>query len=245
MIHLKTIEPLRDRWTDGYPFSVPAIASLTPRRIEREVLFFVGENASGKSTLLESLAIAADRITIGADEARGDSTLDAVRPLADGLRLGWRRRHNRGFFLRAEDFFSFSKRLRRQARELREEGLAGHAVALLGRYGGDLDNLSHGESFLRLLRERVVPGGLYLIDEPEAALSPRGQLGFVAFLLDAVKDDCQFIVASHSPIVLSCPGAAIWSFEEGEVRERVFDELDHVQFYREYLEAPERFLRHL
>src|SRR5690606_7535408 len=113
------------------------------------------------------------------------------------------------------------------------------------RYSGDLDALSHGESFLRLLAARVIRGGLYLIDEPEAALSPRAQLAFVAFLLDQVEDESQFIIATHSPIVLSCPGAAILSFEDGAIVDRAYDELDHVRFDREYLEQPGRFLRHL
>ncbi|MFG0318971.1 MAG: AAA family ATPase [Planctomycetota bacterium JB042] len=253
MIHLRSVEPLREAWTDEYPFSVPTIASLEPRRIEHEVLFLVGENASGKSTLLEAIALAADRLAIGADDTGRDETLAAVRPLARALRLAWHRRHGRGFFLRAEDFFNFSRRIRKLRRELLEEAktvadpreILAERRELLDRYGGDLDDLSHGESFLRLLMSRVVPGGLYLLDEPEAALSPRGQLAFLAFLLEAVAEKSQFIVATHSPIVLSCPGAAIWSFEDGAIRDRSYDELDHVRFYREYLAQPGRFLRHL
>jgi len=254
VLHLKSIAPRRDRFTGGYPFTVPVVESLPERlKIEREVLFLVGDNGSGKSTLLEATAVAAERVAIGADDSGRDSTLDAVRPLAGALRLAWHRRHNRGFFLRAEDFFNFSKRLRQLRKELAEEAetvakpeaILQEAQALLDRYRGDLDALSHGESFLRLCTSRIVPGGLYLIDEPEAALSPRGQLGFIALLLDAVAQDCQFIVATHSPIVLSCPRAAIWEFADGAIRERAYDDLDHVRFSREYLEDPRRFLRHL
>src|SRR5690606_18056922 len=95
--------------------------SLGPRRIEHEVLFFVGENASGKSTLLEAIALAADRLAIGADDTGRDATLAPVRPLAEALRLAWARRHGRGFFLRAEDFFNFSRRIRQLRKELLEE----------------------------------------------------------------------------------------------------------------------------
>ena len=257
MPHLRTVS-LRDGDESGWPFDVPAVARLGERAIEAPVLFFVGENGSGKSTLMEALAIGSRRVTVGAADAASDPTLAALRPLAKRLRLGWKKQTGRGFFLRAEDFFNFSKRNRDTASEL--EGLAdrfaddprvrgymlGQKRALDERYGGDLDARSHGESFLELFKSRIVPGGFYLLDEPEAALSPKRQLAFLSIVRRAVEDEqCQFVIATHSPILLSYPGAAHWLFDEEGIREAGFEELEHVTFTREFLKAPERYWRHL
>src|SRR5438105_15539129 len=185
--------------TDGtFPFSVPAIRSLERLDLDAAVTFFVGENGSGKSTLLEGLAAAAGLPTVGAAEVGRDGTLAAQRLLAARLQLTWTKRTHRGFFLRAEDFFGFQRRLAAERRELEErlaeidvaytdrstysKGLAAGPVrASLGdmerRYGRDPDARSHGQAFLNLFQGRFVPEGLYLLDEPEAPLSPQNQLG--------------------------------------------------------------------
>jgi predicted ATPase len=257
MLHLQSLA-LRDGAETGWPFDVPAVATLGERALESPVLFFVGENGSGKSTLIEALAIASRRVTVGAAEAASDPSLEAVQPLAKRLRLGWRRQTARGFFLRAEDFFNFCKRNRDTAREL--EGYAdrfaddarvrgymlGQKRQLGTRYGGDLDARSHGEGFLDLFKSRIVPNGLYLLDEPEAALSPKRQLTLLSIMKQAVDDEaCQFVVATHSPILLSYPSAAHWLFDEHGIRAADFDELEHVTFTRDFLAAPERYWRHL
>jgi predicted ATPase len=265
MIHLRSVERRGDPEEAGpdasFAFRVPAIQTLERIEIEHEVLFLVGENGSGKSTLLEALALASRRIAVGAQALDKDPTLDAVRPLSRALRLGWSRRTSRGFFprgffLRAEDFFSFAKGQRSLSRELSELAdsyddprvrgyIQGQSNAMMGRYEGDLDELSHGESFMRLFQSRVVPKGLYLIDEPEAALSPKRQLSFLSFLKQMTGEDCQFVIATHSPILLSYPGAQILSFDDGQIQPRVFEELEHVQLTRDFLACPERYWRHL
>lgn len=259
MQHLRTIA-LRESEDEaaGWPFDVPSIVDLGERAIDAPVLFFVGENGSGKSTLMEALAIATRRVTVGAADAAADPTLEGLRPLAKRLRLGWRKQTARGFFLRAEDFFNFSKRNRETSQELdgyadrfkddpRVRGyMLGQKRTLEDRYGGDLDTLSHGESFLQLFKSRIVPEGFYLLDEPEAALSPKRQLAFLALVKQAVEEQaCQFVIATHSPILLSYPGAAHWLFDENGIREAAFDELEHVSFTREFLAAPDRYWRHL
>jgi predicted ATPase len=113
------------------------------------------------------------------------------------------------------------------------------------RYGLDLDANSHGQSFLRVFRSRFVPGGLYLLDEPEAPLSPQSQLALIAMMRDMVARDAQFVVATHSPILLAFPGARILSFDESPPAELDYDALPHVGLTRDFLNAPERFLRHL
>jgi predicted ATPase len=249
-----------------FPFSVPAIRTLESLELTGAVTFFVGENGSGKSTLLEAIAAAARLPVVGSADLDADVTLDAQRGLGDALRLVWSRRTSRGFFLRAEDFFGFAKRLSAMRSELQARlaeieveyadrsawarGLAAGPVRnSLGemerRYGIDLDANSHGQSFLRLFQSRFVPGGLYLLDEPEAPLSPQSQLGLMAMMAEMVAQDAQFIVATHSPILLAFPGATIYSFDRSPVGAVAYDELEHVVLTREFLAAPERYLRHL
>src|SRR5688500_1179576 len=205
-----------------FPFSVPVIRALSSLELPGAVTFFVGENGSGKSTLLEGIAAAARLPAVGSADLAADATLGEQRALGDALRLVWSRRTSRGFFLRAEDFFGFAKRLSVMRGELlariaaveveyadRSEwakGLAaGPARASLAemeqRYGVDLDANSHGQSFLRLFQSRFVPGGLYLLDEPEAPLSPQSQLALMAMLFDMISQDAQFVIATHSPML--------------------------------------------
>jgi predicted ATPase len=268
MTHLRAITLDRDNADangEAFPFSVPVVRALSDLALDTPVTFFVGENGSGKSTVLEAIAAAAGLPTVGSLSVVDDATLNEQRSLADALRLTWRRKTHRGFFLRAEDFFGFAKALSREraellqrSREIDEEyrdrpGAKGLAMMPIGRslaemerrYGVNLDANSHGESFLKLFQSRLVPGGLYLLDEPEAPLSPQSQLGLLAMIHDMVQRDGQFVIATHSPIVLAYPGARIYSFEGGRIVEMRYEELEHVALTREFLNAPERFLRHL
>lgn len=267
MTHLRSVA-LRNaaRPEDGFPFTVPAVRALASLELTAPVTFFVGENGSGKSTLLEGIAAGAGLPAIGAADVRDDATLRAARALGHAFRLTWERRTHRGFFLRAEDFFGFTKRLAAERAELMArlaeidveyadrsawaKGLATKPVAaslhdMTRRYGVDLDANSHGESFLALFRNRFVPSGLYLLDEPEAPLSPQSQLGLLAMLMDMVAEDAQFIIATHSPILLAFPGATILSFDESPVCAVEYGDLDHVTITRSFLNDPERYLRHL
>jgi predicted ATPase len=250
----------------GFPFDIPAVRSLGTLLFETPVTIFVGENGSGKSTVLEALAIAARAITAGSAEAADDATLDGVRSLAGELRLSWASRTHRGFFLRAEDFFGFARRIATMRNEL-ERGVRAVEVeysdreayardlalspyrrelaALRERYGEGLDAQSHGESFLRFFQARLVPGGTYFLDEPEAPLSPARQLAFLAILKQAVADGCQVVLATHSPILLACPGATILSFDHDPIRQVAYADLEHVSLTRDFLRDPESFLRHL
>jgi len=265
MNHLRSVS-LKKQSSDAFPFSVPAIRTLPELSFDTRVAFFVGENGSGKSTLLEGIALAAGLPTVGSKDATDDQTLAAQRVFARALKLVWNHKVKRGFFLRAEDFFGFTKQLAQmradmlqRMTELDEEykersafakGLAmgptaGSLAEMERRYGVDLDANSHGQSFLKLFQSRFVPGGLYLLDEPEAPLSPQSQLALMAMMSDMVAQDGQFIVATHSPILLAYPGAKIYSFDGGPVREVEYASLEHVALTRDFLNAPERFLRQL
>ena len=266
MIHLRDARLAAGRGDAGFPFELPIVRSLRSLRFETPVTLFVGENGSGKSTVLEALAIAARAITAGSAEAADDPTLDGVRRLARAMTLTWATRTHRGFYLRAEDFFGYAKRLATMRAELEAElaavdeeykdrpGLA-HDLArtpylrelgeLRRRYGEGLDTQSHGESFLRFFGERLVPNGTYFLDEPEAPLSPARQLSFLALLKELVAADGQAIIATHSPILLAFPGAVILSFDGDTIAQVAYEELDHVRLTRDFLADPEAFLRHL
>ncbi len=204
--------------------------------------------------------------TIGSVASRDDATLGDQRELGRALRLTWNVRARRGFFLRAEDFFGFAKAIEQLKAELKQrsaeidvdyasrsataKGLAlGPLYASLAQlqasYGDGLDVQSHGESFIKLFQSRFVPGGIYLIDEPEAPLSPQSQLGFIAILKTMVQQESQFIIATHSPILLAFPNATIYSFDESPVSAVPFDQLDHVTLTRDFLNNPDAFLRRL
>jgi len=267
MTHLRSVALAVTDRPSRFPFNVPAIRALEELALDAPVTFFVGENGSGKSTLLEGLAIATGLPAVGSITPARDETLLAQRELAQALRLTWTKRVRRGFFLRSEDFFGFAKSLSRSRAEFQREleridedyrdrspmarTLArGPATASLAamehRYGEDLDASSHGQSFFRLFRSRVVPGGLYLLDEPEAPLSPQSQLGLIALLKDmAEQEEAQFIIATHSPLLLALPGARIFTFDDPPVREVAFEDLEHVRLTREFLQDPDRFLRRL
>jgi predicted ATPase len=266
-IHLSSVSR-RGRDDNAFPFTVPAIRELERLSFERSVTFFVGENGSGKSTLLEGIAAAARLPAVGSADLPRDETLAAQRRLGKSLRLSWKKKATRGFFLRAEDFFGFTKRLARERAELliemREvssqyraqnrskyaEGLAqgplaSSLAAMERRYGVDLDANSHGQSFLKLFQSRFVPGGLYLLDEPEAPLSPQSQLALLAMIGDMVAQDAQFIIATHSPMLLAFPNAQIYSFDTTPVSAVAYEDLDHVRITRDFLNAPERYLNQI
>lgn len=251
---------------DSFPFNVPVVEAVKELTFDTAVTFFVGENGSGKSTLLETLACAIGSITIGSESVNTDPTLAAVRQLAKQYKLTWHKRTKRGFFLRAEDFFGYAKWMSHTRAELQQElneidetyhgrselakslakmPYANELHSIKQRYGDGLDTQSHGESFLKLFQARFVPDGLYLLDEPEAPLSPLRQLTFLSLLKEMVAQNAQFIIATHSPLILAFPQATIISFDEFPPRPMAYDELEHVNLMRSFLNNPDAYLRHL
>jgi predicted ATPase len=267
MAHLRSVElrTFAPESAEQFPFSVPVIRTLPRLAMSPSVTFLVGENGSGKSTLLEGIASAANLPAIASLAIEQDETLAAQRALGHALKLVWGRRTFRGFFLRAEDFFGFTKQLSKMRAEFLAElaridaytdrseyakGLAKMPAAnsladMERRYGVNLDENSHGQSFLKLFRSRFVPGGLYLLDEPEAPLSPQSQLALIAMISDMIDEDAQFVIATHSPILLGFPGATIYSCDRVPIEAVSFEELDHVVITREFLNAPARMLKEL
>jgi predicted ATPase len=263
MLLLRSIEMI-DKKPAGFPFSVPVVQSLGRIEFAASVTFFVGENGSGKSTILEAIACAARSITVGSENVDSDQTLRDIRRLADRLKLTWSKKTRKGFFMRAEDFFGYAKRMA-QVREEMERDLDRVNQDYQGRsalaqtlakipyqreigemqraYGASLDANSHGESFFKLFQARFVGEGLYLIDEPEAPLSPTRQLSLLTMIKMMVDQGGQFIIATHSPIVLAYPGATILSFDGGRIEPVDYDSLEHVVVTRDFLNNPASFLR--
>jgi predicted ATPase len=268
MIHLQSFT--RREWdpalSGGFPFNIRAIQAIQTVEFTTPVTFFVGENGSGKSTLLEALACAVESITVGSESIKTDSSLSAQRELAKYFKLVWKKRTHKGFFLRAEDFFGYARSLARMRAEMETDlleiddefkgrseyatdlaklGTRGGLSALRRRYGEGLDVGSHGESFLALFQSRFVPGGLYLLDEPEAPLSPLRQLSLISLLKEMVAQDAQFIIATHSPILMAFPDATILDFEGSAIHKAEYAGLEHVRLMRDFLQNPAAFIERL
>jgi predicted ATPase len=258
-VYLVALRRRPDRATDlgSFPWSLPLVRDLESLAFTAPVTFLVGENGSGKSTVLEGIAAGMDAVAAGRRDLRRDPSLAAARAFAAGF-LFVRRRHARTrLFLRAEDVFGFTTRVGEDMEGLDEEARAlatalpegygrqlalgvvrGQRRAFVRDYGEEPDARSHGETFLHLLHRRLVPNGLYFLDEPETPLSPSRVLALLALLADRVALGCQFIIATHSPILMALPGAAILLAEEGRLRPAVWDELEHVRVTRAFLNDP-------
>lgn len=216
-----------------HPFTIPLVQQRFNLAFKSPVTFLVGENGSGKSTLLEALAWALGFNAQGGNRDNSFAEDADGHALGRALRLSWRQRVSDGFFLRAETFFNFATYLE----EVGSPFLA---------YGGkSFHEQSHGEGFLALFENRM-EDGVYLLDEPEAALSPGRQLTFLSILYQlASMKVAQFIIATHSPILLTLPGATVLSIDEGHLREVSYRDTEHFQLTRDFLNAPERYHRHL
>jgi predicted ATPase len=242
-MYLKKVTLLRDKVPDfqQYPFSIPAINSLEELHLHRNITFFVGENGSGKSTLLEAIATQIGFNKAGGSESNRFEIEDTVSSLGDYLRLSWLPKINNGFFLRAETFYDFASYLEQLQRDNPE-------INVFSAYGGkSLHEQSHGESFLSLFKNRFGKKGIYLLDEPEAALSPARQLALLKIIHDLEKEGAsQFIIATHSPILLGYPQADIYHFDhETGISTMEYEETEHYQLTKYFLNNREGILRHL
>ncbi len=227
--------------TDGYPFSLPVVRALDEIDFHPSVTFILGENGSGKSTLLEAIAVAAGFNAEGGSRNFRFSTRESHSPLSSYLRLAKSPRRARdGFFLRAESYFNVATEIERLDSE------PGGGQPIIDHYGGrSLHEQSHGESFLALLTERFGGKGVYILDEPEAALSPMRQLAALRRIHDLVNDGSQFIIATHSPILLAYPDAQILLIDDGTIRPVAYAETEHYLVTKRFLNNPERMLAEL
>lgn len=218
-----------------YPFSIPAFEGLETIEFKSNVTFFVGENGSGKSTLLEAIAYKCDFNTAGGGRNNFYDVPSSESALGDFIRLSWAPKITNGFFLRAESLYNFASHI---------DSLGPEAYRAYG--GKSLHEQSHGESFLAILSNRFGKKGIYLLDEPEAALSPARQLALLRIIRELVEDGLsQFIIATHSPIILAYPGAQILDFDTLPVSETAYEDTSHYQITKDFLENRDLYLRKL
>lgn len=225
---------------DRYPFSLPAVRNLHALELHPKVTFIVGENGSGKSTLLEAIATAWGFNPEGGTKNFKFQTRRSHSDLHDHITLvkGIHRAKD-GFFLRAESFFNVATEIER----LDEEG---GGPPIIDSYGGvSLHEQSHGESIFALMMNRFGGHGLYVLDEPEAVLSPQRQLTMIARLHQLVQSRSQFVIATHSPILMAYPDACIYQICDSGLQRVKYEQTDHYSVTRAFLNDPQRQLSRL
>ena len=239
--YLLEVRLLRDKVPsfDQFPFSLPAVRNLDTLVLHPSVTFIVGENGSGKSTLLEAMAVALGFNPEGGTRNFNFSTRRSHSELYKFIRLsrGYRRPAD-GFFLRAESFFNVATEIE----HLDEEPAFGPPV--IDSYGGrSLHEQSHGESLFALLMNRFGGKGLYILDEPEAALSPSRQMAMISRMHDLIQDNSQFIIATHSPILMAYPDAQIFVLSPDGIQKTDYTDTDHFQVTRDFLNNHKQMLK--
>jgi predicted ATPase len=221
---------------EGFPFDVPAVASVDSMSLDAPVTLLAGDNGTGKSTIVEAVAEAIGFAAEGGELERSGELPAVPRHGFDGALepvLG-RTRPRTGYFLRAESFFNV-------ARMVDAGGIHSPDLSLYG--GVPLHEQSHGQAFLALAANRFGGESIYILDEPEAALSVSGALALVAVVVRAAAAGAQLVIAIHSPVLLAIPGARIYELTDTGAALCEYDDLDTVRFTRGFLEAPERYLR--
>lgn len=235
-MYLKSCKVLQDTIPNKqeYPFNIPSLQDLHELEFPTNVTFFVGENGSGKSTLLEAIADRCDFNTAGGGRQNLYEVHKAESSLGEYIRLSWLPKISNGFFLRSETFYQFASHI-----DLIEDPRRYNAFG-----GKSLHHQSHGESFLALFMNRFKGKAIYLLDEPEAALSPTRQLSLLKIIKD-LEHEAQFIIATHSPILLGYPNATIYSFDQGEIESIRYEDTIHYIVTKRFLDAPQSILRGL
>lgn len=226
---LRSLEIMNKTGINNYPFTIPAIRSLGALQFEKNVTFFVGENGSGKSTILEAIAYQCGFNTAGGSKNNSYEVDASHSVLGDHMRLSWMPKVTNGFFMRAETFYHFASHLDTIPESLRHYG------------GRSLHEQSHGEAFLSLFSHRFGKQALYILDEPEAALSPARQLALLRIIRE-MENDTQFIIATHSPILLGYPNAQILNFDAQPVQNIRYEDTLHYIITRRFLENKDKVL---
>jgi predicted ATPase len=226
---------------DQYPFALPVLRDLTSLPLHPKVTFLIGENGTGKSTLIEGIAVAFGLNPEGGSRNFSFGTRPSHSVLGEYLRLvkGVHRPRD-SFFLRAESLFNLATEIERL------DGEPGRGEPILPAFGGiSLHEQSHGESFLAVLRERFGGNAFYLLDEPEAALSPMRQIAMLRILHDLVRAGSQFVIATHSPVLMAYPEAWIYQLGTEGIARIEYQDTEHYQVTRQFLAYPTRMLKYL
>lgn len=223
-----------------YPFNLPSMKSFNELSFHPNVTFLIGENGMGKSTLLEGIAVALGFNPEGGSFHFNFSTYDSHSSLSDYLKVikGIEKPQD-GFFLRAESFYNVASNIEELDRE-------GGGRPIIDSFGGvSLHKQSHGEAFFATFLHRFGGNGIYILDEPEAALSPLRQMSMLTRIHDLVNENSQFIIATHSPIIMSYPNAKIFEFSEDGIYECPLEETNHYRVMKQFFDDKDRMLHHL
>jgi predicted ATPase len=233
---IRNLKPKRER--KAYPYNIKALRNLTELEFTNPITFIVGENGMGKSTLVEAIAIQAGFNPEGGSRNFNFETMNSHSALFEDLKItrtAWRNKD--GYFLRAESFYNVASEVSR---------LYGDSGGYLERaYGHSLHHCSHGESFMALLHNRFWGDGLYILDEPESALSLSRQMNMMVRFKELLSQKSQFIIATHSPILLAYPGAEIWQLDEKGIQKVAYEDTDQYRLTKFFLNNPERILKEL
>ena len=262
MPYLSTLNINTER-THPYPYDVPAIKFAKNLDVSDAVTFLVGENGSGKSTLLEAIACRLQLPHLDGNSYEKNS-FDAAKTLLPYLELTWQIERSVGFFFRAEDFGDYLNSVHRVGttiqnqigdlgedvpKHIKEQMLesANYQLKRIRRnFGQELNTFSHGEAYLHIMNKMINTRGIYLLDEPEAALSPAKQLTLIAFIKHHLEThNSQFIIATHSPILLAFPEASIFEITENSMDKTALENTEHYNITKSFLNNPEAYLRHL
>jgi predicted ATPase len=246
-----------------FPFNIPAVRFAKHIELDNRVTIFVGDNGSGKSTLLESLALKLNLPLIGGfiSDHQG---FDAARALQPYIEIESGRSTSRGFFFRAEDFSDFINSVENQHRknsvdldELKgkvddsiikqmSDSMNYNLRRMRKDYGDNMQAFSHGEAYITIMQTRIADKGIYLLDEPEAALSPVKQLSLLFLIMEILKSrNSQFIISTHSPILMGFPGARIYEIREEGMQQVNYEDTDHYRVTKAFLDNPDSYLRHI
>lgn len=228
-----------------YPFCLNIIKNLKEINFSTKVTFLVGENGTGKSTILEAIATKSGFGLEGGSKninfkTSQEHTYSAAQNLSERMTLSWRYKHKNGYFFRAESFFNIANYIDYFAKEC-----GGGEKAYAGYGGKSLQEQSHGESFLAFFQNRLGDGGFFIFDEPEAALSPQRQLSLLAIINNMCKNNAQFIIATHSPILLAYPNSTIYSCDSGILTKINYQDTDHYKITKNFLNNPNIYLQNL
>lgn len=239
---IRAVRLNREQVTDwkAFPFCIPAVKKLKRLELHPAVTFLIGENGIGKSTLIEAMAIRMGFNPEGGSKNFQFKTRESHSELYHFLTLE-RAPHRPmdGFFLRAESFFTL-------ATEIDDIEKQPFCAGLLQSYGGkSLHEQSHGESFFSLLQHRLGSQGVYIFDEPEAALSPARQMSVLTLMHDLVRDHSQFIISTHSPIIMAYPHSYIYLLNEKGIKKVKYEETEHFQVTRDFLNRHEKMVHYL
>ncbi len=255
----------KENKSDIYPFNIKALQNTKDLDLSNNITIFVGDNGSGKSTLLKAIAYYNNSINVSSEDINS-SYYQEIRQLSDNLKLIYNYKTRSGFFFSGEEFITYINNIKKMKEELRSElkrveieykdksvftknqarsAFAKELYELENSYNGDLKEKSHGEGFIDFFKQRMHKEGIYLLDEPETPLSAINQYQLVVLITDLVKSGSQVIIATHSPIIMALKDACIYQFSDTGINQVNYDDIEHVNFMKHFLNNKENYIDRL